>query len=76
MWEQMTDFVYIDHPVRQQERFFHLKGDFADLFANVQEIHRQESILETKWWTLADLESTKETVFPSELSEQVRRLLN
>jgi 8-oxo-dGTP pyrophosphatase MutT (NUDIX family) len=76
MWEQMADFVYIDHPVLQQERFFRVKGDLADLLANVQEIHRRESILETRWWTLADLESTKEAVFPSELAGKVRRFLN
>jgi 8-oxo-dGTP diphosphatase len=75
MWEQMRDFVYIDHPGRQQERFFHVKGDLADLLATVQEIHRRESILETRWWTLADLVSTKMLSFHLN-SLEVRRFVN
>jgi hypothetical protein len=71
----MTDFVYIERPVRQQERFFHVEGDLAGLLANVQEVHKQESILETRWWVLADLESTNEKVFPSDLCARVGKLL-
>ena len=26
LWERMSQFVHIDHPVRQQERYFLLKG--------------------------------------------------
>jgi 8-oxo-dGTP pyrophosphatase MutT (NUDIX family) len=73
LWERVTDFVYIDRPVRQRERFFGVHGDLSGLLANVQEIHREESISETKWWTLSELESTDEQVFPEELATELRQ---
>lgn len=72
LWEQTAEFIYIDHPVRQQERFFRVESDLTALFANVDEIHRREGIVETKWWTPAEIESSKETIFPPDLAARVR----
>lgn len=71
LWEGITDFVYIDTPVRQQERFFLVEGDFSRLLCDVQDVHRRESILEARWWTLTDLKSSTQTVFPEELGEEL-----
>jgi ADP-ribose pyrophosphatase YjhB (NUDIX family) len=76
LWERITEFVYIDTPVLQQERFFLVEGDFAPLLRDVQEVHRQESILEARWWKLCDLKSAPEPVFPEELGDQLKKHLN
>lgn len=72
LWERVTDFIYIDRPVRQQERFFRVEGDLSGLLSNVEGTHREEGILETKWWTLAELESTQEVIFPEGLATELR----
>jgi hypothetical protein len=40
--------------------------------SGVQTTHDREGILETKWWTIADLESTREPVFPEGLASELR----
>ena len=64
LWEEMTDFAYVDGPVRQQERFFLAEGDLSNLLCGVQQAHQQEGILEAKWWTLNEVKSSAEPVFP------------
>jgi 8-oxo-dGTP pyrophosphatase MutT (NUDIX family) len=76
LWENTTDFVYIDQPVQQQERFFRATCDLANLLSNVEETHRLEGIVEVKWWTLADLELTEDVVFPAGLAGRMRKLAN
>lgn len=73
LWERMSQFVHIDHPVRQQERYFLLKGSGPDLLVGVQALHQQEGILEMRWWTRAQLEAASETVFPEDLATQLKR---
>jgi 8-oxo-dGTP diphosphatase len=74
LWERMTDFVYIDGPVRQHECFFLLEGRFQGLSAEVLEVHEREGILEIRWWTPAELQSTKEPVFPDEIVSELKKI--
>jgi HEAT repeat protein/8-oxo-dGTP pyrophosphatase MutT (NUDIX family) len=75
LWEGVTDFIYIDRPVRQHERFFRVEGDLSGLLSNVEQAHREEGILESKWWTLPELDSTREIVFPEGLTTELRQRL-
>jgi 8-oxo-dGTP pyrophosphatase MutT (NUDIX family) len=75
LWERVSDFVYIDRPVRQRERFFRLDGDLSNLLSKVEEIHRQEGIIEARWWTVAELESTAEQVFPEGLPQEIKKTI-
>jgi 8-oxo-dGTP diphosphatase len=74
LWESTTDFVYIDLPVQQQERFFRVTCNLANLLRNVEEAHRLEGIVEVKWWTLDDFEATEDVVFPAGLVGRVKEL--
>ena len=76
VWERVTDFVYIDHPVHQQEWFFLIEGELVAISSNVEKVHRQEGILEIRWWTTAEIESSSEPVFPEELASEVRKISN
>jgi ADP-ribose pyrophosphatase YjhB (NUDIX family) len=74
LWERMTDFIYFDHPVHQQERFFLMEGSLPGLLVGVQGVHEREGILEMRWWDRAELESTKEPVFPEELAAELMKI--
>jgi 8-oxo-dGTP diphosphatase len=76
LWERMADFVYIDRPVHQHECFFLIEGELPDLSSDVQKVHVQECILEMRWWTVTEIESTTEPVFPEDLASQLRKLSN
>jgi hypothetical protein len=73
-WERRTNFTYFDRPVHQHEWYFVILGASPILSVDVQGIHEQEGILEMKWWTEAELESTSESVFPEDLASQLRRM--
>ena len=75
-WERMTDFVYIDHPVHQHEWFFLIEGELPALSPEIEKVHNQEGILEMRWWTTAEIESTSELVFPEELASELRKIAN
>jgi hypothetical protein len=70
----VTDFVYIDHPVHQHEWFFLIKGELPTISPDVEKVHRQEGILEMRWWATAEIESTSEPVFPEELASELRKV--
>ena len=76
VWQRMTDFVYIDHPVNQHEWFFLVEGELPTITSEVEKVHRQEGILEMRWWTTAEIESTTEPVFPENLAAELRRIPN
>ena len=74
VWERTTHFVYVDHPVHQHEWFFLIEGELPSISPDVEKVHRREGILETRWWTTAEIESASEPVFPEERASEVRRL--
>lgn len=74
LWEATNDFMHVDRPVHQQERYFLMEGACQDLLRGVQSVHQQEGILETRWWTQAELEATTEAVFPEELASQLGKV--
>jgi ADP-ribose pyrophosphatase YjhB (NUDIX family) len=74
LWEQQADLLHLERPVRQQERFFRLEADLSNLLVNVEQFHRQEGIIETKWWTPAEIEGSREPIFPEELANELKRM--
>jgi ADP-ribose pyrophosphatase YjhB (NUDIX family) len=73
-WERITDFFYIDHPVHQHEWYFLIQGGLPIVSADVQKVHKQEGILEMRWWTETELELTGESVFPEGLASELRKI--
>ncbi|MGA3089547.1 MAG: NUDIX domain-containing protein [Terriglobales bacterium] len=74
LWERVTDFLYIDHPVHQREWFFLIEGELPTISSDVEKVHKQEGILEMRWWTTAEIESTRKSVFPEELASEFRNI--
>ena len=76
VWERVTDFVYVDHPVHQHEWFFLIEGELPTISSAVKKVHGEEGILESRWWTTAEIESATEPVFPEELASELRKISN
>jgi hypothetical protein len=63
----------VETQVHQTERFFLLGVEPLEFNDEVREEHSREGILDTRWWSLADLSNSSETIFPKNLAEIVGR---
>ncbi|MEK6289368.1 MAG: NUDIX domain-containing protein [Acidobacteriota bacterium] len=75
LWEAMADFLWGECTLRQQEQYFLLRFQPQEFAKEVPEVHRQENIVETRWWTIAELESSTELIFPEGLAKNLRNTL-
>ena len=70
--DRTADFILVDRQVHQTERFFLLRLESPEFDDEVRELHSRESILKTRWWSLAELSDSSELIFPEDLAEIVR----
>src|SRR5712691_2677498 len=64
---------YDDEIVRQVERFFLARtGQPTREITGVQAMHAADGIAAWRWWTLAELDSTAEAIWPAELPDLIR----
>jgi 8-oxo-dGTP pyrophosphatase MutT (NUDIX family) len=74
--ERTLVMEYADAIVRQHERFFlarvqtHRRG-----LGEVAAMHTSDGIAAWRWWTLTEMDSTAEVIWPPGLSDLVRSLL-
>ena len=76
LWHRTVEFSFRGTLVRQEEQHFLLRipsGDVA-LGQQVREAHLREGIIATRWWSLEDIETTTEQVFPEDLPQRLREL--
>jgi hypothetical protein len=65
-----------DEIVRQHERFFLARTSPAGQeIRGVDAMHESDGIAAWRWWSLAELESTSEVVWPAELPALLRSAL-
>jgi hypothetical protein len=76
VWGGTAEFVFRGQSIRQVERFFLMQLSRHDLpFGEiVLEAHRREGIVAARWWSLEEIETTFEQVFPEDLSARLRGL--
>ena len=76
LWCQTVEFTIRGQPIRQVEHFFLTRLSRADhaLVHMVREAHLREGIVTARWWSLKEIESTSERVFPKDLCERLRGL--
>jgi ADP-ribose pyrophosphatase YjhB (NUDIX family) len=68
---------YADETVRQYERLFLARTSPAGReIRGVDAMHESDGITAWRWWSLAELESTSEEVWPAELPALVRAALS
>ena len=76
LWHRTVEFSFRGTLVRQEEQYFLLRippGDVA-LGQQVREAHLHEGIIATRWWSLEEIETTSEQVFPEDLPQRLREL--
>ncbi|MGO9604440.1 MAG: NUDIX domain-containing protein [Candidatus Binataceae bacterium] len=70
--DRTADFVFVDRQVHQTETFFLLRLESLEFDEEIREVHSREGILETRWWSLAELRRSSELIFPEDLAEILR----
>jgi 8-oxo-dGTP pyrophosphatase MutT (NUDIX family) len=72
LWEGTVEFETEKGPIRQHESFFLVRAP-----GTAPAVHNStpEPIEELRWWTLPELRSTSETIYPDALLEQLQRLI-
>jgi len=75
LWTSQTEFSIGTRQIVQTETFFLVHGHRIESRAEVDRVHRSEGIREARWWSLAEIESTGDLVFPSNLVIQLRATL-
>jgi len=76
LWRKTVEFSFRGTRIRQEEHYFLCRiapGEVA-LEHEVREAHRHEGIVAMRWWTLEDIETTSDQVFPEDLAQRVREL--
>jgi ADP-ribose pyrophosphatase YjhB (NUDIX family) len=67
---------YAGRLVRQRERLYLARTGVARrAIRGVDAMHAADSIAGWRWWTLAELDATSETVWPTGLAELIRKTL-
>ena len=75
IWFREEVFRWGGTLLRQQERFFLARVTRYELPASVLPVHERDGISGHRWWSLDELESTSEKIFPTRLASLLRLLL-
>ena len=72
--DQVQYSEYFHGLVRQYDHYFIGRvPDEARTLGEVAEMHTSDGIVEHRWWTLEELDATKENIYPAGLAGLVRR---
>jgi 8-oxo-dGTP pyrophosphatase MutT (NUDIX family) len=74
--ERWTEYEFEAVTYRQEEWFFAVRVDRFEPASDRWDAVEQRSLLGYRWWTVDELATTDETVFPRELGDVVRALLD
>jgi hypothetical protein len=64
-----------ENAAAQQERFFVARVDQHELGPELREAHLRDGIDAHRWWTVPELEQTREVTAPRRLARLLRSLL-
>jgi ADP-ribose pyrophosphatase YjhB (NUDIX family) len=74
--ERTLTMKYADTIVRQHERYFLGRVDVAQRgLGEVRAMHTSDGIAAWHWWTLAEMDTTTEVIWPAGLADLIRGLL-
>lgn len=75
VWQEQTEFPFDGRWYRQEQDFFLARVAAWDVdMSGLDEIER-DSLDDHRWWTLADLRTTDDRVYPSNLASLLQGLL-
>jgi 8-oxo-dGTP pyrophosphatase MutT (NUDIX family) len=73
LFERSFNVDYGDGPVHQVERYFLVRLAAVRPFVTNSS---SEAIREHRWWSLAELEATREVVFPEQFARSLARIIS
>ncbi|HEU4349025.1 MAG TPA: NUDIX domain-containing protein [Actinoplanes sp.] len=73
-WHQVTHFSYDNRSYRQEQDFYLARVAEWQVDTAGFDIEEQRTIDDHRWWTVAELEATAETVYPENLAELLREV--
>ena len=71
---RLTEFSFGGGHYRQSEDYFLLRTDRFDAVPTAHSDLEMQAVLGTRWWTRAELRSTRERIYPEELADVLDRL--
>ncbi len=74
VWHQVTRFSYNDRQYRQDQEYYFFRVPEWQVDTAGFDPEERRTIDDHRWWTIAELESTAETIYPLELADLLRRL--
>ena len=76
LWESTSEYLHEGRPVLLEAKFFLLRVPLGgiEFTEAVLEAHRRDRIFEARWWSVAELEGTRDLVFPEGLSQRLKDL--
>jgi 8-oxo-dGTP pyrophosphatase MutT (NUDIX family) len=76
LWHRTIEFSFRGQSIRQLEHYFLLRLSRHEVAfgGTVREAHRLEGIVAARWWSLKEIETSSEEVFPEDLCERIRTL--
>ncbi|HEX2773260.1 MAG TPA: NUDIX domain-containing protein [Micromonosporaceae bacterium] len=75
VWDEVTTFPFDGQWYRQEQQFFVLRVPAWQVDTAGFDQIEQSSIDDHRWWSVNELESTDERVYPADLADVVRRVL-
>lgn len=72
---ETTDFPYDGVWHRQAQEYFVLRVDTWEVDVASLDPGEEHVIHEHRWWSLAEIEATEETIYPRDLAELLRGLV-
>lgn len=75
VWHQVTSFSYDSYWYRQEQDFFLYRTTSVEVSLDGQDEIERASIVGFRWWSVAELEETTESIYPEELPQLLRELL-
>lgn len=74
VWHEVAEFDFEGKPFRQEQDFFLLRVGSPQVRADPPTDEEAAVITGHRWWTITELESTAESVYPVELPSLLRQL--
>jgi 8-oxo-dGTP pyrophosphatase MutT (NUDIX family) len=75
VWHQITHFSYDRRTYRQEQDFYLVRVSDWQVDTAGFDPEEQATIDEHRWWSAAELDATDEVVYPENLAELLRRLI-
>ena len=76
MLQRSLTMEYGGRLVHQHERHYLARTDQPGRpLGDVAQMHAADGISAWRWWTLAELDSTAEVIWPAELADVIRKVL-